>query len=208
MEACYSGTMFDQHLPSNHNVWAITAANTRESSYSCYYDRARRTYLADEFSARWMQDSEQNNFNTHTLMQQFSNVKRNVHNSHVMLYGDVRGMGSMKIGQFQGNVNTAPSKESFPPITDAVPSYDVPYMSLLHQLQDANTTEARLEVLHEMQLEQKAQFEIRETMEGIVQRLTPNPALMMQVKEAKPNAEQYHCYELAREIFASLHRIY
>jgi len=67
----------------------------------------------------------------------------------------------------------------------------------MYQLEDANTTESRLEILHEMQLEQKAQYAIRETMEGIVKKLTPDPALMMQVKESRPTQEQDECYEQA-----------
>ena len=49
IEACESGSMFDQTLPSDINVMALTAANGSTSSYACYYDRARKTYLGDLF---------------------------------------------------------------------------------------------------------------------------------------------------------------
>jgi len=39
-------------------VWATTAANARESSYACYYDRKRQTYLGDVYSVKWMEDSD------------------------------------------------------------------------------------------------------------------------------------------------------
>jgi len=39
-------------------VWATTAANADESSYACYYDRNRQTYLGDVYSVKWMEDSE------------------------------------------------------------------------------------------------------------------------------------------------------
>lgn len=39
-------------------VYAITAANERESSWSAYYDQQRKTPLADDFSVKWMADSE------------------------------------------------------------------------------------------------------------------------------------------------------
>merc|ERR1712168_305911 len=96
MEACYSGTMFDKYLPKGHNVFAVTAANTRESSYAAYYDRSRRAYLADEFSANWMKDTESHNPSLESLWEQFQNVKGRTHNSHVMMYGD-KGMGDMKV---------------------------------------------------------------------------------------------------------------
>ena len=39
-------------------VFAVTAANDHESSWSCYYDNKRKTSLADSFSINWMRDSE------------------------------------------------------------------------------------------------------------------------------------------------------
>ena len=39
-------------------VWATTAANSRESSYACYHDRKRGTYLGDVYSVNWMEDSD------------------------------------------------------------------------------------------------------------------------------------------------------
>jgi len=40
------------------SVWATTAANAEESSYACYYDRNRQTYLGDVYSVKWMEDSD------------------------------------------------------------------------------------------------------------------------------------------------------
>jgi hypothetical protein len=39
-------------------VFVMTAADPHESSYACYYDDQRQTYLGDVFSVMWMQDSE------------------------------------------------------------------------------------------------------------------------------------------------------
>lgn len=39
-------------------VYATTAANPRESSYACYYDEERQTYLGDWYSVNWMEDSD------------------------------------------------------------------------------------------------------------------------------------------------------
>jgi len=199
IEACFSGSMFYGTLASNRNVYAITAANRFESSYSCYYDRTRRAYLGDEFSIRWMQDSETHNFGTHSLWSQFINVKTNVKKSHVMAFGDLRGVGSMPIGAFQSsNMHYRGPKVSVsapPPITDAVPTWDVPYMTLMHQLQDANTTDERMELLYEMQKEQLSQIKIKETMEKIAAKHSPNPALMMTVQETRSTEEQQNCYE-------------
>lgn len=40
----------------------MTAADPNESSYACYYDEERETYLGDLFSINWMQESEKVGF--------------------------------------------------------------------------------------------------------------------------------------------------
>jgi len=40
------------------SVWVTTAANAKESSYACYYDSRRQTYLGDVYSVKWMEDSD------------------------------------------------------------------------------------------------------------------------------------------------------
>lgn len=40
------------------SVFVMTAADPRESSYACYYDKLRGTYLGDVFSVKWMEDSD------------------------------------------------------------------------------------------------------------------------------------------------------
>ena len=40
------------------SVYATTAANPHESSYACYYDEKRDTYLGDWYSVNWMEDSD------------------------------------------------------------------------------------------------------------------------------------------------------
>lgn len=39
-------------------MYATTAANSHESSYACYYDEKRQTYLGDWYSVNWMEDSD------------------------------------------------------------------------------------------------------------------------------------------------------
>ena len=42
-------------------VYATTAANAKESSYACYFDEKRETYLGDVYSVKWMEDSDKVN---------------------------------------------------------------------------------------------------------------------------------------------------
>lgn len=52
-------------LPCSVSVYATTAANPHESSYACYYDEARDTYLGDWYSVNWMEDSDVVRIHTH-----------------------------------------------------------------------------------------------------------------------------------------------
>lgn len=58
LEACESGSMFNGLLPDNIDVFATTAASPDESSYACYYDELRQTYLGDVYSVKWMEVCE------------------------------------------------------------------------------------------------------------------------------------------------------
>ena len=39
-------------LPSNMNVFATTASNDTTSSFACYFDEKRKTFLADVYSIK------------------------------------------------------------------------------------------------------------------------------------------------------------
>lgn len=105
VEACESGSMFENLLPSNLNIYATTAANGRESSYACYYDNLRETYLGDVYSVKWMEDSDKENLNDETLAHQFELVKKETNTSHVQEFGDM-SIAKEVVGFFQG-VNDA-----------------------------------------------------------------------------------------------------
>ena len=69
-------------------VYATTAANSEESSYACYLDEERGTYLGDVYSVNWMEDSDAEDLKSETLEKQFSIVKQETNTSHVMEFGD------------------------------------------------------------------------------------------------------------------------
>lgn len=102
VEACESGSMFEGILPSNLNIYAITAANSQESSWSTYcpgdypsppaeFD----TCLGDLFSISWMEDSDIHDLRNETLEQQYHVVRRRTgfddldYSSHVMQFGSL-----------------------------------------------------------------------------------------------------------------------
>ena len=50
--------MFEDSLPPDIDVLAVTAADATEPSFACFYDAELGTFLADVFSISWMEDSE------------------------------------------------------------------------------------------------------------------------------------------------------
>eukprot|EP00741_Cyanophora_paradoxa_P019573 tig00021128_g18895.t1 len=89
MEACESGSMFEDLLPDNARIFATTAANAQESSYACYFDDARGTYLGDLYSVSWLENTEATAPECETLEQQFKAVRNLTRSSHVMQFGDL-----------------------------------------------------------------------------------------------------------------------
>jgi len=117
MEACESGSMFEKTLPKDINIYAMTAANAKESSWGTYCPphgdkvrgKAMGTCLGDLFSINWMQESDSEHKNSNfgrniTLAKQYRYVKRTTNKSHVMLYGDKTFMRE-DIDAFQGDEN-------------------------------------------------------------------------------------------------------
>lgn len=133
LESCESGSMFKTLLPKDINVLALSASNATSSSYACYFDKKRRTYLGDVFSVMWMQDSDKENLNTETIHDQFKITKRKTNTSEVMEWGD-KSIGKMTVAEFQGNMQS--NHIVFPapnPTNDAVRAEDVD-MEILRNL--------------------------------------------------------------------------
>jgi legumain len=89
IEACESGSMLEDILLNNLNVYGTTASNAQESSYACYHDIERGTYLGDVYSVVWMEDSDVEQIDKETLNQQYLITQQKTNTSHVMQYGDL-----------------------------------------------------------------------------------------------------------------------
>merc|ERR1719494_841338 len=176
IEACYSGSMFIKKLQKDIGVYAVTAANDHESSWSCYYDEKRKTSLADSFSIKWMLDSEQHGTQHRTLAEQFQAVKSQVRLSHVCNF-------------------------TVPEPTDYVRSWDVKYHSLLRQLEKATTTEERLDLLKEMEVEEKTKQDIEDSLKQIAVQLVSEPSYMFAATTKETTLLAEHCYESAVDAY-------
>lgn len=89
IEACESGSMLEDILAENINIYATTASNAEESSYACYLDEKLQTYLGDCYSVAWMENSDEKKMYRETLYEQYVITKKKTHESHVMEYGNL-----------------------------------------------------------------------------------------------------------------------
>ena len=94
MEACESGSMFENLLPTDINVFATTAANAQESSWGTYCPpddkvngKELNSCLGDLYSVNWMEDADTATGLARTLEGQYNFVKKETNKSHVMQYG-------------------------------------------------------------------------------------------------------------------------
>ncbi|CAM9457250.1 unnamed protein product [Discosporangium mesarthrocarpum] len=112
VEACESGSMFKGLLPSDANIYAVTAANSHESSYGTYCGEHSSvdgtvigSCLGDLFSVNFLENSDVPQlFQTETLDNQFELLKNKTTLSHVKKFG-TSTMGVDPISWFQGSMN-------------------------------------------------------------------------------------------------------
>ncbi|KAM4662806.1 legumain [Discoglossus pictus] len=201
IEACESGSMMN-HLPNNINAYATTAANPHESSYACYYDEKRDTYLGDLYSVSWMEDSDMEDLTKETLHKQFVLVKKATNTSHVMQYGN-RTISQMKVQQFQGSGKKLVPPMNLEPVRhlDLTPSPDVPLAILKRKLMASNDVLQVRELLTKIRALQEAKELIKESMRKIVYSVTGSEEMAEEILTDQLSINDHVCYRRAVEHF-------
>jgi len=211
VEACESGSMFKNLLPSNMNVFATTASNATTSSFACYFDEKRKTFLADVYSIKWMQDTDKNNIEQETLEQQYRVVKKETNTSTVCEFGDL-SMGKMTVGTFQGTKPTSQVSEGdgghpVPPNwkscgASAVSGPQVP-LTILQKKIEMAASEEEAELARE---ELQQLLDNRKFMEGVVESVVNMAAagedgLSNAVWTENVDLTKFDCYYAAVDLF-------
>jgi len=109
MEACESGSMFENLVPTNTEIYVTTASNAEESSWGTYCPpddmingKSVGSCLGDLYSVNWMENSDAAG-EQETLDKQFVITQNLTTMSHVMKYGDLTFVQD-PIGNFEGNL--------------------------------------------------------------------------------------------------------
>ncbi|KAK3092585.1 hypothetical protein FSP39_004645 [Pinctada imbricata] len=174
MEACESGSMFYNLLPKDYNILALTASNPDQSSYACYWDEERETYLGDVFSVNWLQDSDKEDLAKETIKKQFHIIKKETNTSVVCEYGD-KTIAEMTVSEFQGKEKSTANVYPAPdPNIGAVPSENVDLEILKYQYRTAMTEDDRMFYLDKLEQETKRRESVPVIVKKIVDRATNN----------------------------------
>jgi len=196
IEACESGSIFDNdQLPDNINIYATTAANAKESSYACYYDKTRRTYLGDVYSIKWMEDSDKEDLNEETLYKQFKIVKKETNTSHVQEFGDL-SISREDVGEFQGSAEIDTFHVPYAEL-QAVPSEQVPLAILYRRLMDTRDPEEAEQLRIEIQEMRQSNDDIQRSVRSIVHMATAEGTNIDEVLGAHYGLTQHDCYKAA-----------
>ncbi|CAN8029257.1 unnamed protein product, partial [Ixodes persulcatus] len=200
VEACESGSMFENLLPDDINVYATTAANSHESSYSCYYDHIRKTFLGDVYSVKWMENSDSEDLNKETFLKQFEIVRSETRWSHVMQFGDLK-VSELKVSEFQGAKSASPIVVPKAPL-DVVDSRDVPIAIVRKKLQKATDPQIKLSLKQELNRMLRNRAFLKEKMVELVSFVTLGDAEKTeQLLKAKSPLWDHTCYEQAVRYF-------
>lgn len=168
VEACESGSMFKDILPKDLSVYATTAANQMESSWACFWDEYRQTFLGDEYSVNWLLDSDVGrSFLNETLEDQFQRVKQETRDSHPMQFGDL-GISQLPVAQFQG-AQVPPSKPNkLTKCDDAISSVEVPLEIVRRKIAKASSPVEKEELQMQLTTMTQAREYLNRTVRAIV----------------------------------------
>lgn len=199
IEACESGSMFKGLLPDDINVYATTAANPSESSYACYFDDKRDTYLGDVYSVNWMEDSDKEVLTDETLAKQFKIVKKETNTSHVQQYGDL-SINKMHVSEFQGQKQAEPIILPKAPLTP-MRSRDVPLDIAKRKVLKAQSPEEMSELQKKVNRIIRNRLFLSKKVMEIVSMVSRSDVQVTKIWQGRSELQDFACYNEVRAYF-------
>ncbi|XP_056626973.1 legumain-like [Triplophysa dalaica] len=174
MESCYSGSMFKQ-LPDDIHLYAVSAARADESSYACYMDNYRNAYLADEFSALWMNYTEANDLKKKTFRDQFSYIQEMMKSSHSCCFGDMTTVEdpiSVFLRNTPGAVQTSTKAQKLE-LTDLIHSHEVQFKILENMISKENDQVKKQDLIRKHKALHQTKAKIERQVKSVRDRFFP-----------------------------------
>jgi len=160
LEACESGSMFQNLLATNISIYATTASNAVESSWATYCSPQDRvngksigSCLGDLYSVKFLENLDAVNPSIETLLVQYGILVVQTTASHVQRYGDV-SISNQVIGNFMADKNSGVKLTQETTKVEKTTNVDSRYIKL-HYLQSQHQlhgTQESLEALIEEEL--------------------------------------------------------
>merc|ERR1740117_263356 len=173
------------NLPDDIGVFMTTAAQAWQSSYAWYMDKKRKTYLADEYSKNWMENSDKENYGSFTLFEQFETVSFLTNKSEPLYFGDM-SIGKEELSAFQGSGpasnGSSPVKQSADHGMDVPSCRDVSLYAAKHRVRLAGDAQQRKEAAAELQTEQASRDRTDRIMRDVMAAIAPTPAAAKQLE--------------------------
>ncbi|XVE91133.1 hypothetical protein DITRI_Ditri20bG0130300 [Diplodiscus trichospermus] len=218
VEACESGSMFEGILPSNLNIYAVTAANPNESSWGTYcpgdypaippeFD----TCLGDLFSISWLEDSDIHNLHKETLKQQYQVVRRRTAvdnldpSSHVMQYGSM----TVEKDFVFSYLGTNPKNDNFeasPNTSNVVSQHDASLLHFWHKFHKASEGSLKKAEAHKELIGELSQRKhIDESINEIITVLLGHENILKMLNSVqsvgKPVVDDWNCLKMLVNTF-------
>ncbi|KAA6390001.1 MAG: putative peptidase c13 family protein [Streblomastix strix] len=107
VESCNSGSLFSDLLLQDNNIYALTSANSLQSSYAvfCGLKKYNAICLSCEFAQNWMSQSDKGNLKKITVKDQYENVVKKTKMSKPCQFGD-KDLLQSKLSEFQSYSNS------------------------------------------------------------------------------------------------------
>jgi legumain len=202
LEACESGSMFENILPDTINIFATTASSATDPSYGTYCATSVGSCLGDEYSVAWMQDSDSvGNLENETLDQQFTNVVANTPSSVPQRYGDL-DIGSDSLAEYQGGDGVVSSTKRISHGTyRSVNARDVPLENLKMKLERASTREEKRQVAKQLVKRVQDRKFLDSKIKSIVTSLVSSEDVERVLEGQSAAVDSFQCYRQAVDYF-------
>uniref|UniRef100_A0A0A9WU12 legumain n=1 Tax=Lygus hesperus TaxID=30085 RepID=A0A0A9WU12_LYGHE len=194
IEACESGSMFENILAESTNVFVMTAAARDESSYAWYC--TVENCLGDEFSIQWMErlDGEDKG-SIDQFFHQYQELRPKVTKSHIQIYGDFSlGTDAMT----PNNKSPRSSAKSSSGDNVAINSRDVPLYYYKQKLARANDMDSQMKAQQDLDALVEGRKSADQLMEKLVALATIDfPEKISAVSEERMplSLDMFPCYK-------------
>ncbi|CAK5079220.1 unnamed protein product [Meloidogyne enterolobii] len=182
LEACEAGSMFDEHMLESLKIYAMTASNANESSWSCYCatEILPGACLGDFFSENLLKE---------TLAEQFEIVRNKTDRSHVQSIGSLNityehvseFMGSKEPNEMGENMMSKSNPKDYP----MYPQTDIPLFLLAQKLKSNGDD---ILASNALQTLKKKRRYLEKQITQLVNKLVRKPADQLQIMNIYPQS--------------------